>query len=195
MLFSDGSITGVFEIVCAFGRGKEVEEITGLPPCGLDGSGRCVAHQMLELGEDLLDRIEIGTVGRQEQQVRADGTDRLASCFAFVGAEIVEDNDVALGQGRDQNLFHIGCEDIAVDRPVDHPWRVDAVMAQGSDEREGLPVPEWHARIEPLSARAPAAQGGHVGLDPRLVEENQASGINPALIGLPTRPLAGDIRM
>ena len=149
---------------------------------------------MLELREDLLDRIEVGAVGGQEEHVCSDGADRLARGLSLVGAEVVEDDDVAHGQGRGQNLFHISGEDVAVDRPVDDPWRVDAVMAQGSDEGESLPVPVWHARIEPLTAWSPAAQGGHVGLDPGLVEENKASGINPALMGFPACPFAGDIR-
>ena len=149
---------------------------------------------MLELREDLLDRIEVGAVGGQEEHVRTDGADRLAGGLSLVGAEVVEDDDVALGQDRGQNLLHVSCEDIAVDRPVDDPWRVDAVMAQSPDEGEGLPVPVRHARIEPLPAWSPAVPGGHVGLDPCFVEEDEPSGINLVLMGFPACPFAGDIR-
>jgi hypothetical protein len=45
-------------------------------------------------------------------------------------AEVVHDDDVAGLEGGDENLVDIEPEAFAVDRPVDEPWRVDAVMAQ-----------------------------------------------------------------
>ena len=49
----------------------------------------------VELGEDLLDRIEIRRVGRQEQETRAGRADQLPNLVALVRAEIVHDDDVA----------------------------------------------------------------------------------------------------
>ena len=50
-----------------------------------------------------------------------------APCAApLVAAQIVENNDVAWGQGRREHLLDIGCEQLAIDRSVDHPERVDA---------------------------------------------------------------------
>jgi hypothetical protein len=51
-----------------------------------------------------------------------------------------------------------------------------------------------HARIEPLSSRPPAAQRRHVGLDPGLVEEDQATRINLCLVSFPPGALSGDVR-
>ena len=51
--------------------------------------------QRLELCEDLLDRIEVGTVGRQEEQLGASAADRLADGLVFVAAEIIDDDAVA----------------------------------------------------------------------------------------------------
>ena len=149
---------------------------------------------MFELGEDLFDWIEIWAVGWQEQEMRADCTDRTFGGFAFMGAKIVEDDNVTSYQCRHEYLAHIGREDIAIDRPVDHPRRIDAVMAQGGNEGQRLPVAMWHARFQPLTARSPASQGGHVRLDPRLIEEDEATGINLVLMSLPSHPFAGDIR-
>ena len=84
---------------------------------------------MLKLSEDLFDGIEVGAVGGQEDQMRPDGADCLARGLALVGAEVVQDDDVAFGERRDQDFPDIGCEDLAVDRSIDHPWSVDAVMA------------------------------------------------------------------
>ena len=39
-------------------------------PGGIDGAFGGFAHEVLELGEDLLDGIEIGAVGRQEHKAR-----------------------------------------------------------------------------------------------------------------------------
>ncbi|MEH2512501.1 hypothetical protein V1291_003855 [Nitrobacteraceae bacterium AZCC 1564] len=53
---------------------------------------------MFEFGEDLLDRIEIWAVGRQEEQMGSGGADGIARRFAFVTAEIVEDDEFALAK-------------------------------------------------------------------------------------------------
>ena len=48
--------------------------------------------------------------------------------------------------------------------------------------------------MEPLAFRRPAAQAGHVGFRPRLVDEHQSPGIDKALIGPPTRAMAAYVR-
>ena len=50
---------------------------------------------MFELGEDLLDRVEIGAIGREEEQPCAGSPDRGANGLALVAAEIVENDNVA----------------------------------------------------------------------------------------------------
>ena len=55
-----------------------------------------------------------------------------------MGAEIVEDHDVAWLQRRHEELFDIGVEALAVDGPVEQAGRVDAVVAQGGEESCGL---------------------------------------------------------
>jgi hypothetical protein len=52
-----------------------VEEHADLPPGAISGSRVGLAQQGLELGKDLLDRIEIGRVARQEEQLGAGGAD------------------------------------------------------------------------------------------------------------------------
>jgi hypothetical protein len=39
--------------------------ISGLSPSGLDGSGRGVAHEAFEFGEDLFDGVQVRRVGRR----------------------------------------------------------------------------------------------------------------------------------
>lgn len=47
-------------------------------------------------------------------------------------AEIVQDHDIAGLQRWDQNLLDIEAEPLAIDRPVDEPWRLEAIVAQCS---------------------------------------------------------------
>ena len=47
------------------------------------GAFLSLAHQVLELGKELLDGIEIGTVRRQEEEMGAGVADRGAGGFAF----------------------------------------------------------------------------------------------------------------
>ena len=99
--------------------GEVAEEAANAAPSGLGRAGVGFAQQGLELGEDLLDRIEIGRVARQEEQLGASAADQVAYRLAFVTAEIVHDDDVARTEGRHQELFDIGAKAGAVDRPVD----------------------------------------------------------------------------
>jgi hypothetical protein len=43
---------------------------------------------MFELGEDLFDGVEIGTVWRQEEELGANAADSLANSFSLVAAEV-----------------------------------------------------------------------------------------------------------
>ena len=47
-----------------------VEEFGNTAPSGLDGAFGGLSQQVFELGKNLFDRVQIRTVGRQEQQVR-----------------------------------------------------------------------------------------------------------------------------
>ncbi len=79
--------------------GEKVEEFADFSPCCLDVAWLGIAQEMSELGKDLFDRIEVGTLGRQEEQMRSLGADGVAGRLALVTAEVVEDDDLALCQG------------------------------------------------------------------------------------------------
>ena len=74
---------------------------------GFVASRSRLSQQGLELGEDLLDRIEIGRVFRQKDEARPDVADRSSHGLSLVGAEIVEDHDVAWFEGGCEELFDI----------------------------------------------------------------------------------------
>lgn len=140
---------------------------------------------MFELGEDLLYRIEVGTVGWQEQQPRASGPDCGPDSRFLVAGEVVEDDDITRPQRRAKLLLDPPGEARPIDRLVEHEGRIDPVAAQGGDEGHRLPVPVRHLGVEPLADRRPTPQRSHVRLGPGLVHEDQASGIRSALKLLP----------
>ena len=148
---------------------------------------------MFELGEELLDRVQIGRVFRQVEEPGAGGTDGATHGIGLVRAEIVHDDDVAVSQGRDQNLLDVEKEGFAVDRPLDEPRRGDAIVAQSGHEGHGLPAAVRHLGFDALTARRPAPQRRHVGFGPGLIDEYQPGGVDPLPILGPLRPAAGHV--
>jgi len=111
---------------------------------------------LLELGECHLDRIEVWTVRRQEEQPCAFGAYGLLSGDAFVGGKVVEDDDIALRQRRGELRLDIGLEDAPVDRGVDDERGGEPVTAQAGNE--GLK--SSNARTAPwLATGAPSDSG------------------------------------
>ena len=96
-----------------------VEEFADAAPGCLNGSFSGLAEQTFELGEDLLDGVEVGAIGWQEEQLGPGHAAGAAHRLAFVAAEIVYDDDVAFVQDRNEALFDIGKEALAVDGPIE----------------------------------------------------------------------------
>ena len=175
------------------GGTQEIEEFSDLSPSGLDVTRVSVSDEMLELGEDLLDRVEIGAVGRQKDEVRAFGS-TMARRFALVAAEVVQDYDIARQEGRGEDLLDVEEEDFAVDRPIDHPRRIDAVVAQRGDESQGLPMTVRRIGLEPSSPRPPAPQGAMLVFTQVSSMNMSRQGAIRPLMGLPSRPLSRHVR-
>src|SRR5690606_34476030 len=98
---------------------------------------------------------------------------------ALVNGEVVEDDDVALRQGRCELGFDPDVESRAVDGLPDHPGRGQAMTAQSGDEGLRAPMAERRAGKEPCAAQAAAAQPYHPGVDGGLVDEDQAMRFEP----------------
>src|SRR5947207_13315710 len=84
------------------------------------------SQEVFELGEDLLDGVQVGRVFGQEEELGACRTDELTHDFASVAAEIVHDYDVARTKRRKQNFHYIDPKAVAIDRALEKPWRLDA---------------------------------------------------------------------
>ena len=169
------------------------EECADLAPGRLDCALVGLAQEGLELGEDLLDGIEVGTVGRKKEQLGADGSDEAADGLALVATEIIDDDDVARAERWQKHLLDIGQEAAAIDRTVDDAGGIDPIASEGCQESHGPPAALRHLGEQPLPARCPAAQARHVGLGPGLVDEDQPRRIKLALVGLPASALVRDV--
>jgi hypothetical protein len=69
---------------------------------GVERSGGGLSKEAFELGEDLLDRIEVGRVFGKKQEPSAHGLNGVSHGFSFMGAKIVEDDNVVGFERRDE---------------------------------------------------------------------------------------------
>ena len=136
---------------------------------------------MLELGEDLLDRIKVGAVGRQEQEMRSSGADGAAGRLALVTAEVVEDDDLAFCQGGRLHFPDIGREELTVGPSMTQgalirSWRSAAMMVivfhwpKGADASRRCPL-------------GPQPRSGRAGFDRRARIAHAAGGPDDASPG------------
>jgi len=182
------------EKVGTFGWREAWGEIAKRFPECADGSGCLGAEQCFEFGESLLDRVQVGTVGRQIQQACAGTLDCLTNAGDLVRAKPIHDHDIAAPQRGNQHLLDIGEEGLAVDRPIEHAGGNQAIAAQTGDEGRGIPVPVRHSIDQPMTHSRPAVKPGHVGLGPGLVDEDQPGRIKRPLAVAPFRTSCDDVR-
>ena len=82
---SSESISCGGEVVSAFGGLEQVADLADCLPEGVDGPDGFGAQMGFEFCEGHLDRIEVGAVGRQEEDLCALGPYGLLGGRAFVG--------------------------------------------------------------------------------------------------------------
>ncbi len=93
--YFDGSVSIVFEVIFAFGGSDGLDEGADVIASVFDGALLGASHPVLDLGEGLLDWIEIGGIGRQERAFGASLLDGLPDSLALMASEIVHDHKVA----------------------------------------------------------------------------------------------------
>src|SRR6266700_1539965 len=77
------------------------------------------AHEVLDLGEYLLDRVQVRRVFRQEEELGTGRANELPYSLSFVTAEIIHDDDVAGTKRGDEDFFDIGPEALTIDWTVE----------------------------------------------------------------------------
>ena len=150
----------------------------------------------LEFGEGHFYGVEIGAVGRQEQEPSPAFLEDCRSLLAFVAGEIVEDDHVAGLECRRKLGLDVNLEDAPVHRAVDHPGRCQPVMAQGGDKGLGSPVAERGLHLEALSFASTSSQSRHLGRRTGLVDKDEPfrAPLHPRLaVHSPHPPGANDV--
>lgn len=113
----------------AFARREKLER----DPDELDhlvvAAGSRGPQKRFQLRKREFDWIEIGTVGREKPEARADPFNGRLDLRLLVHREIVEDDDIAGTQRRDERLLDVGKKTGIVDRAIEDHGRVDAVDA------------------------------------------------------------------
>lgn len=148
---------------------------------GIDGSGRLLAQERLELGVGHLDRVHVGAVGGQVEDLGVAGGDCLADAGDLVRGQLVEHDDVAAPERRREDIADVDAERIAIHRAIDHPGRGHAAQPQPGDEGHRLPVSERHGIVAPFAHWRPAIEPRHLGIDAGFVEEDEALRIDERL--------------
>ncbi len=96
-------------------------------------------------------------------------------------------------QGRHQHLLGEGQKHGAARCDSDAHRRHHAVQRKRADHGQSLPVAMRNLADRPLPARGPAVAPGQAGVDPGLIDEDEASRVDPGQLGTPPRPRLGDI--
>jgi len=111
-----------------------------------------------------------------------------------VAAQIVHDDDIARRKCWNEELFDIGEEASPIDGTVDDAGRLDPVASERCEEGEGSPVSMRNLGDEPLAASAAPMGARHIGFGPGLVEEDQAGGVELALVAPPALAPSVNVR-
>ena len=72
-MFSGLPVSCVSEVVGAFVGGEGGEELADASPSRFGGACVELSQEGLQLGEELFDRIKVGRVGRQEEELGSSG--------------------------------------------------------------------------------------------------------------------------
>ena len=102
---------------------EDVDAFADKVPEAGDCSLADLSEHGFETREGLLDRIEVGTIGRQEAECCTGRFDPFAHRVALVARQIVHDDDVAGPQFGHEDLSDIGLEPLAIDGAIKHHRR------------------------------------------------------------------------
>lgn len=181
------------DVVPALGRREERKR--GSRECGdvLEGARARGPEEGFQLRERHLDRIEVGTVGRQKSDLRASGLDRRAHLGLLVDDEIVEHDDIARSECRDQHLLHVGTKAGGVDRPIEHRRRREALGPERGDDRVRLPMAAGGVIAQAHAAETAPVSPQEIGRDAAFIEKDVMPGVAQRQPVAPPAPLSGDV--
>ena len=147
--------------------------------------GIFLTKEGLVLGERLLDRVQVGAVGWQKDQLGTGRSDRASHGNRLMATGVVHHPNVALSWGWHHELDDPCQKADGVDRAIKHARGDDPIAMQTGHESQCFPVTMRHSGDQPLANGATSMQASHVRLSPCLINKDQALGINLALQPFP----------
>lgn len=166
-------IAAVSEAALGIGGRNGIDRLPDSHDKVVEGTSGLAPQVGLDLGEDLLDRIEVGGVGRQEPHLTPHRFDLLPNLAALMDIQIVEDHGLAGVQGGNEDLLPIGGEEGAVGRSFLHIRGVDAGRGQGRQEGHIRAVVAGDDTDRALPPWRPCPLPGHRGMGTGFVEEDE----------------------
>lgn len=182
------------EVGGTFGRTEERERTGEKLADRVKRAGTRGAEPGLQFREGEFDRVEVRTIGRQKLQRGSCPFDGRSDVRLLVDAEIVEDDDVARMEGRDQDLFDVGQKAGRVDRAIEDPGSGETVETQRGEDRVRLPVAERRMIDEPLAAETPPVATQQIGRDATFIKKHEPRGVQGRDRRPPVGPGDDDVR-
>ena len=137
------------------------------------GAGLGAAEELLDLGEGLLDRVEVGGVGGERQEASPASLNGRAHGRAVMRAEIVGHDDLARAQRWREEVLDIAHEARGRHRAVEPQARADAVEGQRSNDGLVLAAIGWRGCVRPLATRRPGMGRRVPQVAAGLIQEDQ----------------------
>ena len=150
----------------------------------LDGEANCFLERLLraraqaaqdgfDLRERLLNGREVRRIGRQEEQLAAARFNGKANTVGFVGAQIVQHDDLSRSQRRRELLGDIPFKRRSIHCPLDQPGLVHTVGSERGDQREVLAVVARDRSSGPPIMRRPAIHAGQRDIRAAFVDKDE----------------------
>ena len=181
------------DVVPALGR-REARERGGRQ-CGdvVEGARSGRPHERFQFRERHLNRIEVGTVGREKADLGAGGFDGRAHLGLLMDGEIVEHDNIAASECRSQHLLHVGPKAGVVDRAIEHGRRGEPVGPQRRDDRVRLPMPAGRVIAQAYAAWTAPVAAQQISRDAAFIDKDVLPGVAQWQPVAPAAPLSGDV--
>ena len=101
---------------------------------GFQGASLGRAQSCLDFRPTQFNRVEVGGIGWQEFQTCALRFNQLTNAFAGMGRQVIQQEDVARAQGREQLRVNIGFKGDAIDGTFKNPRGSNFLPPQGGNE-------------------------------------------------------------
>ena len=181
------------DVIPTLGRREECERGRGERGDLVEGTRARGPHERFQFRERHLDRVEVGTVGRQKADLRARGFDGCAHLGLFVDSEIVEHHDITASQGRGQHLLDVGPKACVIDGPIKDGRRRQAGGPQRRHDRVRLPMPAGRVIAQAHAAETAPVAAQQIGRNAAFIDEDVLPRVAQRQPIAPATPLSGDV--